>query len=567
MKRSLRLLTLFLCLTMMIGLMAGCGNSSGGETDSSASTSTPSGSNPATETQAPTEGIDDGLLFNPTSYPLTDEVVELSIFNRFNTTYLARLPSGNWDTNPAYLESAEIMGIAIDFQTLSVDAYPEMFMISVASGDYPDMYGVVPIVYTSGSDDAIDSDIIVNLADYLEDYAPDYWALMQSDEGFRKGATTDSGYIAAFYQKKMVEDYSANRGPFIRQDWLDDLGLEVPETYDELHDVLTAFKTGKGATQPLFMTMYGVLCGSSVASGFDIACGTNGVDPYLYQIDGEVKCGFFEESFYEYLTLMNQWYNEGLILSGFTSTRESFGWGDEIHEAVANGETGYWVAEYRMGLNDWASENIDPNCVVSAIPESVKNSGDTIHINANAGTVDYPGLSITTGCENIELAVAWNNFWYTEKGVTLANYGYEGESFEYVDGKPVLTDFVLNNPDGLRTEIALYTFCFFGANTHLDNKRLLAQGIEDDRQVWGSNKDGEYDLPKNSVLTKTVEEGERYNTAYGEVLTYVQESVAKFITGEISLDEFGSFKETLLQLGIQDMIDVTQAVLDRYNQR
>ncbi len=558
MKRYVRFFSFVLCLCIAFALVA-CGG-----TGKSTGTQAPSGND--SETDAPESG-ESNVLFDASSYPLTEDDVVFTIFNRFQTTQLSNLPSGNWDTNPAYMDSVEILGIEIEFQTIATDNYPEMFQISVAGGDYPDMYGVVPIVYTAGIDNAIESEIIIDLAPYLEDYAPDYYALMESDEDFRKGATTDGGYVAAFYQKKMVEDYSSNRGPFIRQDWLNELGMEAPETYDELHDVLTAFKTEMGAEQPLFLTMYGVLCGSSVASGYNIACGTNGVDPYLYQIDGTVYCGFLSDGFLEYLQMMNQWYNEGLILSDFTATAESFGWGNEIREAVANGETGYYVAEYRMGENDWADENIDPDCVLSPIPEPVKNPGDINHINANAGTIDYPGLSITTACENVELAVAWNNFWFSEQGVILANYGYEGITFEYVDGKPVLTDFVLNNPDGYTSEQVLYSYCFFGAATHLDNKRYLAQGVADDREVWGSNKDGAYDLPKDSVLTMTVEEGDLYNDAYGDVLTFVQESVPRFITGEKSFDEFEEFQQTLLDLGVQNMIDTTQAALDRYNQR
>ena len=40
-------------------------------------------------------------------------------------------------------------------------------------------------------------------------------------------------------------------GPILRKDWLDELGLEVPETIDEWENVLAQFKEKKGATAPL----------------------------------------------------------------------------------------------------------------------------------------------------------------------------------------------------------------------------------------------------------------------------------------------------------------------------
>ena len=42
-------------------------------------------------------------------------------------------------------------------------------------------------------------------------------------------------------------------GMAMRKDWLDELGLDVPVTYDDWHNVLTAFKEQKGATAPLWI--------------------------------------------------------------------------------------------------------------------------------------------------------------------------------------------------------------------------------------------------------------------------------------------------------------------------
>ena len=44
---------------------------------------------------------------------------------------------------------------------------------------------------------------------------------------------------------------SVQSGPIIRADWLEELGLEVPQTIDDWTNVLTAFKEQKGAQAPL----------------------------------------------------------------------------------------------------------------------------------------------------------------------------------------------------------------------------------------------------------------------------------------------------------------------------
>ncbi len=570
MQKATRILSLLLCLCLVFALMAGCGT----DDEAGQPTEAPSQSGNGEEsTDEPDDSQGGDLLFDPTSYPLVDDgSVSFTALCRFQTNLLSNLASGDWDTNPAYKQSVETTGVSLEFSTIATENYTDQFNISVSSGDYPDFYDVFPITYKAGCDDAIEQGIIIDLSPYLQDYAPDYWAIVEADDDVRKGSTTDSGNMPAFYQIKMVEDWSANRGPMIRQDWLDDLNLDVPVTYDDLHDVLTAFKNEKGATKSIFMTMYGVLCGSSVATGYDVAVGTNGVDPFLYQVDGKVLCGFQQEGYKQYLTMLHQWYDEGLISGDFVGAEETFGWGDNIHNAVANGESGYWIAEYRNSATSWADENVDPNCVISAIPEAVQTPGQTIHLNSNGGRIDYPGFSITTACENVELAVAYLNYWFSHEGIILQNYGFEGETYTCTDANDwttyKLTDVVLNDPDGQSAEKMAYTYCFFQTATLLDNKRFLPTDIEDDRKTWASNKDGAYDLPKDSVLSITVDESTKYSTAFGEVLTYTQETTAKFITGEMSLEsDWQTFQDTIVQLGIQDCIDVYQAALDRYNAR
>ena len=76
---------------------------------------------------------------------------------------------------------------------------------------------------------------------------PDYMNALYSNVNYvQLGYSTDF-HLTAFYglnDSAALPDY----GPVIRQDWLDAQGLEKPVTYDDLHEVLTAFKNAYGAT-------------------------------------------------------------------------------------------------------------------------------------------------------------------------------------------------------------------------------------------------------------------------------------------------------------------------------
>ncbi len=75
-----------------------------------------------------------------------------------------------------------------------------------------------------------------------------------------------------------------------------------------------------------------------------------------------------------------------------------------------------------------------------------------------------------------------------------------------------------------------------------------------------------YALPI-SRLTMTTEEGQTYASMYTDIETYVQECNVKFIMGQMSLDEYDSYRDTLKSMGIEQCIEIQQTALDRYNAR
>ena len=122
------------------------------------------------------------------------------------------------------------------------------------------------------------------------------------------------------------ENIAVNFGLVIRKDWLDELGLDVPETYDELHDVLKAFKDKYNCSSAIYMnnncTITTLTEGYNVAtynvSGSGGAGGSGSSLPY-YVEDGVVKCSFIEDGYRDYLTMIHDWYEEGLMDSDFVS--------------------------------------------------------------------------------------------------------------------------------------------------------------------------------------------------------------------------------------------------------
>ena len=65
----------------------------------------------------------------------------------------------------------------------------------------------------------------------------------------------------------------------------------------------------------------------------------------------------------------------------------------------------------------------------------------------------------------------------------------------------------------------------------------------------------------------TVDEGTEYSSLFTDISTYVDECNVKFIMGQMSLDDYDAYRDTLKKMGIERCIELQQAALDRYNAR
>lgn len=102
--------------------------------------------------------------------------------------------------------------------------------------------------------------VIIPLEDLIDNYMPNLQAVFEKYPEYRTMSTAPEGHIYAFpWIEQLGEGKEAIQSiggmPFINKKWLDELGLEVPTTTDELEQVLIAFKekdpAGNGQTIPM----------------------------------------------------------------------------------------------------------------------------------------------------------------------------------------------------------------------------------------------------------------------------------------------------------------------------
>ena len=259
-------------------------------------------------------------------------------------------------------------------------------------------------------------------------------------------------------------------------------------------------------------------------------------------------------------------YAEGLSNPDFYSNSVDLNY---MSLQMANDDCGilYGVADDYSTAED-AVGNPDVNVV--GIAPIVMNEGDTYHFGDKPSYVGSGGTSITTACQEPELALAFINYFFTEEGSILASYGLEGEAHTLdADGNPQLTDLVLHNPEGMATNVASMYYTFGLIPIYLIRERLWPGYLQkelDALNLWGETVLGDWILPGVSLTT---EESAVYVPKASEVNTYATEVLLRFVVGELELSDenWEDFQNTCRSLGSDECVEIYQTALERYNKR
>lgn len=169
--------------------------------------------------------------------------------------------------------------------------------------------------------------------EWLEEYMPTWMEKSASLVGGDKQTLIDQCSVdGELYAVPLVMANFMEPGIFlIRQDWLDNLGLEMPTTVEEFHDVLYAFTyndpDGNGVDDTYGMNGNGRYYFNYVFGAYGIA-----KDSYYAQDDGSVIFTSATEEYKEVMKLLQEWYKEGIIdpetiTDDRTKQREKWGQG------------------------------------------------------------------------------------------------------------------------------------------------------------------------------------------------------------------------------------------------
>ncbi|MDD9956801.1 MAG: extracellular solute-binding protein [Anaerolineaceae bacterium] len=379
------------------------------------------------------------------------------------------------------------------------------------------------------------ADAIIPINDLLEEYGQNILQVIPENQWAQM--TDADGNIMGIPRSTPTSPYIT----WVRQDWLDELGLEVPATLEELEATIEAFQAHNPdafvATRPQDITW-------STLAGFT----PNGRSNWLDPDDGMVKPWVLQPGVKDWLTKLNEWWNAGYF---YPETFTNF----DAPEVFRTCNLGVWMAWYsRITL---ITPQIESNCEgIEWARTSIVGPEGYI---ATSRPQNASAYVITRKAQNPEAVMKFMDWVYhadTTDNQLTARYGIKGTHWDYQDPE---TRTVEVYDSGYVSEYMLPNLNIEIRYSVLDPARAWHVQYLGSTLIDLSDAKKPFDADISYNLSRIAED-----TPYlGDIQRLMDEQTILFITGARPLDQFDDFINELNMAGIGDWVNALTA---QYNE-
>jgi len=473
------------------------------------------------------------------------EPLELKIHLHYNDTTVFK---DDWATfrQAAEMTNVTLKGTASETATNS----NEVFNLMLASGSLPDIiHGNKDPMNEAGIDGAL-----IPLDELIEEHAPNIKKFFEEHDWALKGSLNSDGKL---YYIPFVMDGEASTGFFIRQDWLDKLGLPVPTTVDAYYETLVAIRDGdpNGNGQKDEVPYFN----RNTAGALDLVQLFGGHTGW-YEDGGTVRYGKYEPAYKTAMAELARWYAEGLI------DKEIFTRGGKAREMLLGNNTGGSTHDWfgsTASYNDRLQADVPGLSFLPIAPPADVNG--VVKEMYSRSLLPGKGWGISYSNKHPVETIKYFDFWFTEAGRRLNNFGVEGVHYDMVDGKPMFKAEVLNG------ELPVNTF-LYGEGAQIEigfqqdfsyEEQWLNPIARDGMRMYIDN---DYFMPQFPPVSFTEEEQAVITQKWTAINTFIQETEQKWIMGAEPVEpNFDAYIRALKNMGMDEIVAIYNAAYQRYN--
>ncbi|MCD8076072.1 MAG: substrate-binding domain-containing protein [Lachnospiraceae bacterium] len=471
---------------------------------------------------------------------------------------ISYLATNSWystvDMNKAdvVIAVAENAGVTVDWNLIDPTTYTDTVSPMLAAGT--DLADIIYLPDLDENQTYINSGMFEPLDDHW-DQMPNFKAYLDENPSIQASLTAQDGHIYYVPIVGLPDNYLPCL--MYQTQWLEQIGMEAPDTLDGFVEMLRAFKendmNGDGdASDEIPMSimsdflpqMFGWAFGMDLNSGF------------YADDDGVVHYGYYEEEKYKaYLTFLNGLYEEGLLEMEFTSLTR-----DQITERFANNMTGvtfdYSWQMSQLYSTQFEDYNADEGGIVVGVPPL---SGD--YPGYYSGTEAVKGIfGVNKNASDLELALRFIDYAMSEECQTMYAWGIEDLSYTVdEDGNYAYTEQAIEDNNWLQQVGINPPNLPYHNDAAATDVLLPTWHVEIDKEL------ATYSHAPWPFIYATEEEAEEIQMYLTDIETYVAEMHVKFITGTESLDNFDQYLSSLKSMGIEELLSIKQGQYDRYS--
>ncbi len=527
-----------------ISCLAGCGNTSGGgDETSAASVST-------TQGEEKTNGETVKLTALISKHSLTKDVNEME--------WLRLLEEEN--------------GVDVEWQQITAD-WDQKKSVMFAGGDIPDIL----VKATVTTDFATYNGLFENLAPYIDaGKMPNVAKMFEDHPELRVLCTDEKDGIYGIPNYRSLWPRT-NRVLYINQTWLDNLGLQVPTTMDELEEVLIAFKNGDpngngDTTDEIPLDFSGFPTFMLACFGVPMM---NESDGYFVE-DGKVKNYRVDERYKTFMQWLQKLYGEGLIneevITQDYSKFQSLARGEGKTARV--GVTLGWESGDRFG-----TEVADQYTPMPALKPHADSDESQVYWGyySDNNSVNAATVALSANCKNKEAAVKFIDAFYAENMGIQVLFGGMNDVDKCIQDNGDGTYTVLPPADSsIDAGTWKWTNSFADYSPYYipdDMKDRLTMG-EDMQRVLEERKPLEATLDMmeekcetypSKFITYTTDENSDLAMAQANINNIVDQTYSAWLTEPSrNIEEWDAYVQSVYDIGLTQNLEIRQAAYERY---
>ncbi|WP_206074528.1 extracellular solute-binding protein [Antribacter gilvus] len=431
-------------------------------------------------------------------------------------------------------ELEKYTGLGIEMQWVPDASKDEKINAALASDSLPDLVSLTNITNTTVRQ-AMASGQFWDVQPYLADYPN----LSKIPEATLESAKIDGGLYGVPYQKPV-----ARYGVLVRQDWLDNLGLEVPHTIEDLTEVARAFSeddpdgNGQDDTVGFYDRSESFLVGFRSLAGY-FGAGQH----FEVNDDGEVVPSFTTESFKEAMEWYRGIHEKGWMNEEFVTVQKQ-----NQKDGIAQGKGGIVVSGLFEAKNfheaALAADPASPMAWALINDMTYDDVDRRILTDTNGGMGGWlavPRSQITTEAD-LRVVLGFIDKLMDEEPFDLMTNGIEGVHYE------LDADGVVSMLDNSTWEQEVQPFGSSRPSERVTVFKTSNEYTNLANELMAQNADYVVVNPAQSLTSKT------YDTQWSTIQQQVNDAYNQYMVGQIEMADFEAVVEGLRGQGLDQVI-------------